>query len=230
MFFKRGYPTQTVIAMDEGLRLTPSRLDYFKSGCQFDKRVKEKRKQIVAAAGESGGAGGRRRRGARAADSERRALPAGCGAGRGRGREGAARPGGAEPGLSVRGGAPRDPPGRRGAVDLGHAHASGLGALESAGAQIHPTGVRATSALTAAFSAASVTPCVDESRRHVEGGAGASAGHSYRVRMWTARPRGTAGAAAIEPLAPHLGRAEARGELPPRGRGRGERGGPRARR
>ena len=48
-----------MIAIDEELLhiSAPSRLDYFKSGCQFDKRVKEKRKQIVAAAGESGDAG-----------------------------------------------------------------------------------------------------------------------------------------------------------------------------
>ena len=47
-----------MIAIDEELLhiSAPSRLDYFKSGCQFDKRVKEKRKQIAAAAGESGDA------------------------------------------------------------------------------------------------------------------------------------------------------------------------------
>jgi len=40
----------TVVAIEEELLhiSAPSRLDYFKSGCQFDKRVHEKRKQFGA--------------------------------------------------------------------------------------------------------------------------------------------------------------------------------------
>jgi len=39
----------TVVAIEEELLhiSAPSRLDYFKSGCQFDKRVHEKRKQFI---------------------------------------------------------------------------------------------------------------------------------------------------------------------------------------
>jgi len=41
----------TVVAIEEELLhiSAPSRLDYFKSGCQFDKRVHEKRKQFLNA-------------------------------------------------------------------------------------------------------------------------------------------------------------------------------------
>lgn len=41
----------TVVAIEEELLhiSAPSRLDYFKSGCQFDKRVHEKRKQFFNA-------------------------------------------------------------------------------------------------------------------------------------------------------------------------------------
>ena len=40
---------ETVVAIEEEpLHIsTPSRLDYFKSGCQYDKRVAEKRKQLA---------------------------------------------------------------------------------------------------------------------------------------------------------------------------------------
>lgn len=39
---------ETVVAIEEELLhiSTPSRLDYFKSGCQYDRRVVEKRKQL----------------------------------------------------------------------------------------------------------------------------------------------------------------------------------------
>lgn len=41
-----------MVAIEEELLhiSAPSRLDYFKSGCQFDKRVAEKRKQFHSAA------------------------------------------------------------------------------------------------------------------------------------------------------------------------------------
>lgn len=45
----------TVVAIEEELLhiSAPSRLDYFKSGCQFDKRVAEKRKQFSSTSDDS---------------------------------------------------------------------------------------------------------------------------------------------------------------------------------